>query len=68
MKNYQKLLGRMKECGYTQAELAEKIGITSVALNNKLKGIRDFKGSEIENISVVLGISNSNLHEYFFSF
>ena len=61
-----KLLGRIREYGFTQKQLAESIGITSVTLAKKLKGYRDFKGKEIEEISVILEIPNADLHKYFF--
>lgn len=61
-----KLLGRIREYGFTQKQLAESIGITSVTLAKKLKGYRDFKAKEIEEISVILEIPNADLHKYFF--
>ncbi len=43
--------------GYTQAQLAEKIGISSRTLTNRIK-TGDFGSVEIKKISEVLEISN----------
>ncbi len=43
--------------GYTQAQLAEKIGISPRTLSNRIKS-GDFGSVEIKKISEVLDISN----------
>ena len=68
MFNHGKLLGRMKEKGYSQERLAEYVGISANSLNRKLSGKLDFKASEIEKVSVALDIGNSELYDYFFTY
>ena len=45
--------------------LSEQLGITGVSLENKLKGITDFKSSEMFKICDILGIDKSAMYEYF---
>lgn len=63
--NHLKLKGLMVAMGISQAELAERIGISSVSLNQKLNGVTQFTASDIVNISKVLDIDD--YEEYFFS-
>ena len=65
--NYSKLLGRMKECGYTQERLAKSIGKTKNTLNAKLKGRFSFSADEMDGICRVLDIPNSDIGAYFFA-
>jgi len=67
VKEYSKLLGKIKECGFTQQEVADRMGISSVTLGRKLNGFNDFKITEIEKLSTILQIPVSKLHFYFFS-
>ena len=64
--NYSKLLGRIKEKGFTQETLAAEVpmdrGVLSLKLNNK----RAFKMKDIEGICRVLDIDLENVGEYFF--
>lgn len=45
--------------------LSEKLGITSASLENKLKGVTDFKSSEMFKICDILSIDKSDMYEYF---
>ena len=45
--DYRKLIGRMKELGYTQASLAKRLGISECSLNFSLNNKRNFKQDEI---------------------
>lgn len=65
--NYSKLLGRMRECGFTQAELARKVGISETTLNLTLNNNRGFKQDEITKTCEVLDIPMSAVPEYFFA-
>lgn len=65
--NYQKLLGKMKEKGYTQEQLAQRIGISPCTLNLKLNNKNDFRQDEILSISKELGIPGERFEEYFFA-
>lgn len=65
--DYSKLLGRIKECGYTQETLAKKIGITESSMSLKLNNKAHFKQKEIRLICRVLKISDSEIGVYFFT-
>lgn len=43
--------------GITKTALAEALGISRVALAQKLSGVREFKESEIKSLVMVLGLS-----------
>lgn len=64
--NYSKLLGLIKERGFTQAVLAKTINISESSLNQKLKNVRSFTQEEILNIAIVLKIEPSKINDYFF--
>ncbi len=66
MYNYSKLLGVMREKGITQELLAQKVGLNSATLNQKLKNNSQFKQSEIHDILKCLGIPISDVSKYFF--
>lgn len=66
MFNYSKLLGKIKEKGFTQEMLASAINISSVTLNKKLNNESEFKGSEMRAILSVLGEGLDKLSVYFF--
>ena len=63
--NEKLLKARIVEKGYTQGEIAEKIGISATAFNNKITGKVDFKASEIFKLSEILDIDNKDA--YFFN-
>lgn len=65
--NYSKLLGKIKECGFTQQSLAKAIGITKGSLNSKLKNLFYFTARDIYAICEVLSIPTSEIGEYFFA-
>jgi transcriptional regulator with XRE-family HTH domain len=65
--NYQKLLGKMRERGISQAFLAKRIGISEAHLNRKLKGVFAFTQDEIFNICDELEISPCEINAYFFT-
>ena len=65
--NYSKLLGRMKECGFTQLTLAEAIGKSKATLNAKLNNQNYFTQPEMIAICNVLGIPHKEIHLYFFA-
>lgn len=67
MFNYSKLLGRMREFGYTQEKLAKTIGLNESTLNAKLNNKGYFKQDEIDKICEVLDISVSEIGSYFYS-
>ena len=65
--NYSKLLGRMKERGITQEQLAKEIVKDKSTVNAKLNGKYAFTTKEIDDICKVLDISNDEIGEYFFA-
>ena len=65
--DYKKLLGRIKECGYTQESFARMLGISACSLNLTLNNKRDFRQDEILRASELLKIPSSELHGYFFN-
>lgn len=65
--DYSKLLGRIKERGMTQKSVAEKIGVSEGQMCQKLAGRYLFKQSEIRAMCEVLGITQTQIGEYFFS-
>ena len=65
--NYSKLLGRIKECGFTQLTLAEAIGISKATLNAKLNNQYFFTQTEVIAICKVLTIPHREIPLYFFA-
>jgi transcriptional regulator with XRE-family HTH domain len=65
--NNSKLLGRMKERGITQEQLAKEIEKDKSTVNSKLNGKYAFTAKEIDDICKVLDISNSEIGDYFFA-
>ena len=65
--NYSKLLGRMKECGFTQEQLAKAIGINKATLSAKLNNRFSFSQDEILAICKVLNIPVSEIGEFFYA-
>lgn len=64
---YGKLLGRIREKGFTQAQLANFVGMTPGTMSTKLNNQAYFKQSEILAICDVLDIPISEYGEYFFT-
>lgn len=64
---YGKLLGRIREKGFTQEQLANLVGMTPGTMSAKLNNQSHFKQSEILAISDVLDIPISEYGEYFFT-
>lgn len=65
--DHSKLLGRIKECGFTQKTLAEAIGINGATLSAKLNNKNAFTVTEMTNICRTLDISKHEVGEYFFT-
>ena len=64
--DFSKLLGRIKECGYTQESLANAIGKDKSTLCLKLNNKGEFKAAEIHDICRELDIPNEEISNYFF--
>lgn len=65
--DYSKLLGKMREQGFTQEKLAKSIGISETSVNLSLNNKRNFRQNEILKITEVLGIPAEHLEQYFFA-
>ena len=65
--DYSKLKGRIVEkCG-TQANFANKIGLSERSVTLKLNGLRSFKQGDIEKITEVRELSHDDIGTYFFT-
>jgi transcriptional regulator with XRE-family HTH domain len=67
MYNYSKLLGRIREYGFTQERLAEAIGINKSSLSAKFNGKSHFTQPEMDAICALLDIPNEEIGIYFFA-
>lgn len=65
--DYSKLLGRIKECGFTQETLAKHIGIAESSMCLKLNNKAYFRQIEIISICKALKIAISEIGAYFFT-
>lgn len=65
--DYSKLLGRMRERALTQADVAQKIGVSPATLNKKLRGHTEFTQSEIGSLCKLLDICDKEISTYFFT-
>ncbi len=66
MYDYSKLLGKIKEKGYTQEKLAKAIKVSETTMNKRLNNEIEFRQSEMKNILHVLGEPLNKLTMYFF--
>jgi len=65
--NYNKLRGRIRECGYrTESEFARQIRMTPASLSLKLNSRLNFTQDDILTIIGVLDIGESDVGKYFF--
>ena len=65
--NYSKLLGRIREFGLTQKDVAAHIGIRATTLSLKLNGKARFTANEIDAICKLLHIAKEDIGDYFFT-
>ena len=65
--NYSKLLGRIREFGFTQKEVATRIGILPTTLSLKLNHKARFTAVEIDAICKLLDIAIEDIGTYFFT-
>lgn len=65
--DFSKLLGRIKEFGYTQERLAEEIGMAKTTMNLKLNNKASFTQPDIEKIRKILHIDTDEIGAYFFT-
>ena len=65
--DFSKLLGRIKEHGYTQERLAREIGLTKSTLSLKLNNKAYFTLPEMAKIQIILCIESMDIGAYFFT-
>ena len=65
--DYSKLLGRIRECGFTQETLAKHIGIAKSSMSLKLNNKANFSHPEMFLICEALQIEISEIGVYFFT-
>ena len=65
--DYSKLLGRIKECGYTQESLALEVKMSVSTMSLKLNNKAFFTQIEIKRICELLEIPVHRIGEYFFA-
>lgn len=65
--NHSKLLGRIRECGFTQEKLAKAIGISEATLSAKLNNQSYFTTKEVHLICKALNIELKEIDSYFFA-
>ena len=65
--DYSKLLGKIKEKGYIQSDIAKEIGIGQTTFNEFLSGKTFLRQSVIIKICGVLGIEYKDIPLYFFT-
>lgn len=64
--NHSRLLGRIKEMGFTQEQLAEAMGISAFTVSKKINNKSSFDASEMIAIGKALCIPVDEFGEYFF--
>ena len=65
--DYSKLLGRIRECGFTQESLAKRIGIAKSSMCLKLNNKANFTHPEVFLICEALKIEIGDIGVYFFT-
>ena len=65
MERFGKIKGRMREKGFTQGEVAKRLGISTQAFSSKVNGKTDFRLSELQALCGILEISDPS--SYFFT-
>lgn len=67
MVNSNKIKGRMKELGLTQADVAHELGIATPTASQKINNVRYFTLDEAEKLSNLLQITLAEFGDYFFA-
>ncbi len=68
MVNTRLLEQAISDSGMTMVAIAKKSGISRETLYNKLRGVSEFKASEISSLSKVLRLSTGERDSIFFNF
>ena len=67
MVNTNKIKGRMKELGLTQADVAKYLEVAQPTMNQKINNVRPFDLEEAEKLSRLLKIDAGDFGLYFFA-
>lgn len=67
MINTNKIKGKMRELGITQADVAKCLNIAEPTANQKINNVRPFNLDEAEKLSMLLGIESGDFGRYFFA-
>ena len=67
MTNTERLKGAIVSAGLKQASVAEKMGISATALNNKITNKSPFTADEIKSLQVILNLSRNEVDIIFFA-
>ena len=65
--NYAKLLGRMKEKGMTQEDIAKEMNRNTATFSRKINHLSYFTQSEISSMCDILQIPDAEIGDYFFT-
>mgnify|MGYP001117995022 CR=1 FL=1 len=65
--DYSKLKGRIKECFSTQAEFAQKLGISDTSLSYKLNNKTVFDQDQIQETIEIFNLTAQETLDYFFT-
>lgn len=65
--NYNLLKGAIAAKGFTQADLAAKIGISPTSLSYKMNGLKEWKSMELKAIKNVLELDDATFVSIFFA-
>lgn len=64
--DYSKLKGKIKECFSTQAEFAQKLGISDASLSYKLNNKTVFDQNQIQRAIEIFNLKPNEINDYFF--
>ena len=67
MINTNKIKGRMRELGITQADVAKALNIAQPTANQKINNSRPFDLEEAEKLAILLKIDSADFGTYFFA-
>lgn len=62
------LKGTIVKAGFTQDEVADKLGLSPTAFNNKVNNKSEFKASEIKRLTVILNLTRDEVDLIFFDY
>ena len=64
--NFNKLKGKIVECGLNQGKVANAIGLSHTSFSLKINGKRDFTLTELQTMAKFLRMTPDEVYLYFF--